>query len=122
MSASYILVVEDDRWQAEQHQRVLEAAGYEVQCCNTPQAAIELIDKRRPQVIILDLLLEANTAFILLHELQSDAKLHDVPVVVCSNLADSMSLDQLSPYGVRRIIDKTTMHPQDVVAAVKAMQ
>lgn len=121
MSAPLILVVDDDIWQAEQHQRVLVAAGYETQYCNTPQAAIELIDEKSPQAIILDLLLEGNTAFVLLHELQSDAKLHNIPVIVCSNVADSISLEQLKPYGARRIIDKTTMHPQDIIAAIKAV-
>jgi len=34
-------------------------------------------------------------------------------------LASELSIDNLKPYGVKRILDKTTMEPDDVVAAVR---
>lgn len=121
MTAQHVLIVEDDAWLGEQQQRVLELAGYRVTL--TPHAidAIDAIDHDQPDVILLDVLLTATTGFTLLHELQSYSDTGTIPVVLCTNLAADIQLRDVEAYGVRRILDKTTMVPDDVVAAVRAV-
>lgn len=116
-----ILLVEDDAWLAELEASVLEEAGYEVVLAPHALEAIELIDRHHPDVIVLDVLLGGSTAFALLHELQSYDDTNKIPVVLCTNLAEQFDKKQLEAYGVKRIIDKTTMHPSDIVASVKAV-
>ncbi len=114
-----ILIVEDDDWLAAQHQRVLKKAGYQTVVSGHALDAIVAIDAEKPNLIVLDLLLTGNTGFTLLHELQSYSDTAVIPVVICSNVAEDLKLEDLKPYGVRRIIDKATMSPDDVVAAVR---
>lgn len=116
-----VLLIEDDAWLGDMEQAVLSEAGYEVAVAPNAQAAIEFIDTSIPDVIILDVLLSGSTAFALLNELQSHTDTSRVPVVLCTNLAEQFDLPDLEAYGVRRIVDKTTMHPQDLVVAVKAV-
>ncbi len=116
-----VLVVEDDAWLGELEGSVLEAAGYEVQIAPHALAAIDLVDQYKPDVILLDVLLGGSTAFALLHELQSYDDTHQIPVVLCTNLAEQFDKKQLEAYGIKRLVDKTTMHPSDIVAAVKAV-
>ena len=115
----YVLVVEDDEWMARQHIRVLEASGIQAENVGHALAAIEAVDTRIPDVIILDVLLSGPNAFTLLHELRSHADLAAIPVILCTNSADSLAGNDLSAYGVRAVLDKTTMQPRDLVAAVK---
>jgi two-component system OmpR family response regulator len=121
MKKSRILVVEDDVWLAEQHIRVLEKAGYSVTVSPHTIAAIEAIDDIHPSVIILDVLLPGTTAFTLLHEVQSHSDIASIPVILCTNLASDLKLDDLRPYGVKRLLDKTTMEPSDIVSAVRSV-
>lgn len=116
-----VLLVEDDAWLAEMEQSVLEGAGYEVRHAPHALAAIDAVDEYAPDVIILDVLLAGSTAFAFLNELQSHADTKEVPVVLCTNLAEQFNDAHLKEYGVRRVVDKTTMHPQDLVVAVKAV-
>ena len=116
-----VLLVEDDTWLAELEASVLKKAGYKVEITPHALAAIELIDRFQPNIIILDVLLGGSTAFALLHELQSYDDTKKIPVVLCTNLAEQFDKKQLEMYGVKRVIDKTTMHPSDIVAAVKAV-
>lgn len=118
---TYVLLVEDDTWLAELEASVLRDAGYDVTIAPHALAAIELIDAQRPDVLVLDVLLGGSTAFALLHELQSYDDTNAIPVVLCTNLADQFDKKQLEAYGVKRVIDKTTMHPSDIAAAVKAV-
>lgn len=115
----FILIVEDDDWLAEQYGRMLRAAGYAVDFAPHALAAMDAVDNRRPDVILLDLLLAGPNAFTLLHELQSHADLAGIPVILCTNSADQIASEDITAYGVCQVLDKATMHPDDVIAAVK---
>ena len=116
-----VLVVEDDSWLAEQQKRVLKKAGYRVGISADAISAIEDIDKIKPDAIILDLLLPGNTAYALMNELKSYTDIGSIPIILCTNLASEVSINDVSHYGVRRILDKTVMLPDDVVAAVRSI-
>lgn len=116
-----ILLVEDDAWLAEMEARVLEKGGHSVTIALNALAAIDQIDESVPDVIILDVLLAGSTAFALLNELQSHGDTHRIPIILCTNLAEQFDTHKLAEYGVKRIVDKSTMHPNDLIVAVKAV-
>lgn len=116
-----ILLVEDDAWLADMEQEVLSDAGYEVVVAPHALAAIDFVDSFVPDIIIVDVLLAGSTAFSLLNELQSHADTNTIPIILCTNLAEQFTHSKLKSYGVKRIVDKTTMHPQDLVVAVRAL-
>jgi CheY-like chemotaxis protein len=116
-----VLLVEDDPWLAELEASVLTQAGYDVTMAPHAPSAIARIDEKQPDAIILDVLLAGSTAFALLHELQSYGDTKEVPIILCTNMADTLKLDDLKTYGVKRIIDKTTMQPDDLPAAVRSV-
>jgi len=120
-TALSVLVVEDDRWLAEQYSRVFSKVGYEVKVTSHALAAVQAIDDFHPDAIILDVLLTGSTAFTLLHELQSYGDTGAIPIILCTNLAGELSLEDLKPYGVRRIIDKTKMIPDDLTIALRSV-
>lgn len=115
-----VLLVEDDAWLAALEVEVLTNAGFNVTHASHGHSAIERIDQTAPDVLVVDMLLTGSTGLALLHELQSYIDTKAIPVILCTNLADSLRLDDLKAYGVCRIIDKTTMHPEDLVVAVRA--
>lgn len=118
---SRVLVVEDDRLQAAQFKRILEKAGFEAEVIDYASGAMDMIDTQQPDLIVADMLLTGSTLIPLLNELQSHIDLADIPVVMVSSIADQMRLEDLAPYGVKAILDKTTMHPDDVVAEAKRL-
>ena len=120
--SSDVLIIEDDIWLAEQFQRTLATAGYSSRQVSSGHIAMEMIDTMPPKAIILDMLLTGGTAMTLLHELQSYTDTAKIPVVLCTNLASQIALKEVAPYGVKRILDKTTMQPDDIVAAVRSVE
>ncbi len=116
-----VLLVEDDAWLAEMEADVLRKEGYEVEVAPHALSAIELVDSFVPDVIILDVLLAGSTAFAFLNELQSHSDTKEIPVVLCTNLAEQLNDTHLKAYGVKRVVDKSTMHPNDLVVAVRAV-
>ena len=118
---THVLLVEDDAWLAEMEVGVLEKAGYSVVVAGHALEAIDAIDAKLPDVIILDVLLAGSTGFAFLNELQSHDDTQQLPVILCTNMAEQFSSTQLKSYGVKRVVNKSTMHPSDLVVAVKAV-
>lgn len=116
-----VLLVEDDTLLARQFKRQIEVAGYEALWARHAGEAMARLDEAMPDVIILDLILPVRSGFALLHELQSYDDTASVPIVVCSSSASQTKLAELAPYGVKRLVDKVTMVPGDIVAAVRAV-
>jgi hypothetical protein len=51
--------------------------------------------------------------------MRSHSDLSMIPIVLCTNSAQDLVIDDLRVYGVVAVLDKTTMQPSDSVAAVK---
>lgn len=116
---SKVLIVEDDAWLAEHYIRILSKEGYDVWSVPHALAAIDHIDSRRPDVILLDVLLTGSTAFALLHELRSHVDIGNIPVILCTNTAAALAYEDMTLYGVRQVLDKATVTPDEVIHAIK---
>lgn len=112
-----VLIIDDDSWQIEHFGRLLEQNGFQVSSAVNALIAIDNIDRQKPDVVVLDMLMPGPNGMTLLHELQSHVDLAAIPVVVCSSL--QLSLAELKPYGVVAVLDKTTMSQNDLIAAVR---
>ena len=115
-----VLIIDDEPWGVDQMMKLLQKAGYEVEAAKDGLDGIDRIDEFRPEVIVLDRFMPGPGGVVLLHELRSHTDLAKIPVIICSNSAADIPADALKAYGVSRILDKTTMAPDDVVTAVRS--
>lgn len=117
--AASVLVIDDDQWLGAQFQRVLTRAGYAVHLAANALDGMSAIDTHKPSVIILDIFMPGPNGIVLLHEIRSHSDLARIPIIICTNSASDVPHGDLSAYGVHTILDKTTMQPDDIVAAVR---
>lgn len=121
MSGTRILVIESEPWLGEHFEKTLTRDGFKVVVTSNAYSAMDNIDEFHPDVIIMGLLLSGAGGLSLLHELQSYADTAKVPVIVCGTTVSDLSLDELRPYGVRKLLDASTMRPEDMTAAVRSV-
>ena len=103
--APSVLVVDDDDAIREVIAEVLRDEGYEVSSAgNGEQALDELRKGKRPDLVLLDLMMPVMSGWELLELLQSSADLSKIPVVVvsamtapgvCEHLAKPIDLECL---------------------------
>ena len=109
-----LLIVEDDKNWADILGKFATDVGAEHQVAVSGGQAIEIIDDWQPDALILDMLLAGETAIALLNELRSYADLTSLPIVVCTNI--DVKMDDLRPLGVKAILNKTSMRPNEARA------
>jgi CheY-like chemotaxis protein len=77
-----VLVVEDNRETVFIYEKYLKGTGFQVLSARTVRAARRLLREVRPVAVILDILLEGESAWNLLGELKGHGSTHDLPVWV----------------------------------------
>lgn len=115
---AYILIVEDEQWMADCYRQWLRTAGHTVGHARNAQSALDVIDTRLPDVILLDILLPYANGIQLLHTLRSHTDLVNIPVVVCSGSLPS-DMPPLAPYGIHKVLNKAEISPQVLQRVVK---
>lgn len=83
-----ILVVEDSPTQAEQLKYVLEQQGYCVSVANNGKEALALIGKRKPKVVISDIIMPEMDGYQLCQQIKAGERLKDIPVILVTALSD----------------------------------
>lgn len=82
-----ILVVDDDRGYLDAVQDLLKSESYEVEICNDPLKAVDLLDKNSVQCVLLDYHMPGMDGEDLLHLIHS--KYPEIPVIICSGYLGS---------------------------------
>jgi CheY-like chemotaxis protein len=114
---NYILVIDDDRWYSQSVANMLDSR--EVVTVETPEAAIEEIDKNIPYMIYLDLELGTRNGLTVLNELQSWTDTRQIPIILLSSDGKRLDITDWQNYGVVAILDKSALTPQDLKESLK---
>ncbi len=82
-----ILLVDDDAEALQLFSRMLASASpvYDVLLAKGGQRALDLLRRRHPDVVLLDLVMPGVDGFQVLKEMQADAQLRDIPVIIMSS-------------------------------------
>ncbi|MFY9477116.1 MAG: EAL domain-containing protein [Aquabacterium sp.] len=84
-----VMMVDDEELLTDVIQTHLEDAGYtRFAACNAPLEALALIKARRPDVLLLDLMMPGISGFDILQAVRADAELQYTPVVVLTAASD----------------------------------
>jgi DNA-binding response OmpR family regulator len=98
-----ILLVEDDAPLADAMSSALASSGYEVAIASTGSDACAKLDRTRPDLIILDLMLPDVDGLMLLIALKSST---DAPVLICSARAEQVDRVLGLRLGAADFVDK----------------
>ncbi len=81
-----ILVVEDDADACEIARRLLELDGWKVETASNGREAVEVLQRQRPALIVVDLVMPVMDGFSLVEHLQATRELRDIPTIVVSSI------------------------------------
>ncbi len=122
MSEKKVLVVDDEKHIRMLYQEELESEGYEVATSNGEEDILEVVEREKPKVVILDIKLGANRSGLdLLQEIRS--KDQDLPVIL-STAYDSFQHDLKSiaaDYYVVKSVDLSELKSKVELAMKKAL-
>jgi DNA-binding response OmpR family regulator len=90
MDKKYILVVDDDPDLVETLAMMLESKGCEVGRAYDGIEGEESILERRPDLVVLDIMMPRKDGYVLCGELKADEKTRDIPVVLLTAVGEAV--------------------------------
>jgi DNA-binding response OmpR family regulator len=113
-----LLVVEDDEFISAIYAKKLSMEGYDVRLAENGEKALAMMREERPDLVLLDIIMPVKDGFETLREMRADEKLHDIRVVVLSNLSEDKEMSQTRELGAIDYLVKANIAVSDLSAKV----
>jgi DNA-binding response OmpR family regulator len=113
-----ILFVDDNPVDRALIQRLLEKNGFKVFLAETGPAGLKLGQEKKPDLILLDILLPGISGIELCKKFKKMPETSTVPVIFYTSIDTPKHLIDYKSYGAQDYIQKT-MPTQELIAAIK---
>jgi len=110
-----ILLIEDEEIILGLLEKKLTAAGYEVETAKNGLEGLELVEKSKPDLVLLDMLLPGMDGFAVLERMKMEGLLPKIPVVIISNSGQPVEIERAMKLGVRDYLIKVNFAPEEVL-------
>ncbi len=115
-----VAIVEDDQAISQMYRIKFEAEGFEVETAENGKLGLEMVEKMRPDIILLDLMMPEMTGDEMLAKLRQTDWGKNMRVIILTNMGEQEAPESLKALGVRRFIVKAEMTPRQVAEMIKA--
>lgn len=116
----FVLVVEDDPFYANIYKTKLKKEGIDAEVVINGDAAMLVAKKRKPALILTDLIMPGKDGFATLKEVKADPELKDVKVIVLSNLSQEEDIRRVKELGAAEYLIKANVSIQEVIDKIKS--
>ncbi|MFZ0930012.1 MAG: response regulator [Syntrophobacteraceae bacterium] len=86
----YVLIVDDDPDMVETVGMMLESKGYEVGKAYDGVEGEESIRKRRPDLVVLDVMMPRKNGYVLCSELKKNKETKEIPIILLTAVGEAV--------------------------------
>jgi DNA-binding response OmpR family regulator len=119
MNPTKVAIIEDDQAISQMYRFKFEAEGFEVETAENGMLGLQLAEKMKPDIILLDLMMPEMTGDIMLQKMRATAWGKDIKVVILTNMGEQEIPDSVKQLNVSAVILKADMTPRQVFELVK---
>lgn len=119
MAKESILIIEDDKFFRDLVSKKLEKNGFEMLLAADSKEALTVLEKKKPSLIISDLILPGLDGFELISIIKKDEKTKDIPLIVLSNLGQKEEVERAISLGALDFMVKVNFTPDEIVDKIK---
>jgi DNA-binding response OmpR family regulator len=120
MPAVTVLVVDDDPVIVQLLRVNFELEGYKVTTASNGEEALAAVKKKRPDIVVSDIMMPKMDGLQFVKELQADAKLAGLPVILLSAKAQSADVTRGIELGAADYVTKP-FDPLELIERVTAV-
>lgn len=115
-----VLLIEDEPNIIEAIRFILSRDGWSVQTHSDGRNAFDAVRARKPDLVILDVMLPGRSGFEILHDIRADAETQTLPVLMLTAKGQTKDREMATKLGVDRFMSKPFSNA-DVLAAVREL-
>ena len=101
------------------YQKKFEMEGFKVSLAENGEVGLDAAKKKKPDIILLDILMPKMDGFAVLKELKKDDSVKDIPVILLTNLGQKDDVEKGLEMGAVDYLIKAHFKPSETVAKVR---
>jgi two-component system, OmpR family, response regulator len=113
-----ILIAEDDGFLRTVFSNELTKAGFTVIAVEDGDAALDVMRRDPPKLVLLDVLMPKRDGFDVLAERQKDPHLQAIPVVLLTGLGQEKDIEKAMQLGASDYFSKSNLDLETLVALI----
>lgn len=114
-----ILIVEDDQFFRDLLKKKLSSLGYNIIEAPNGEKGIELAKEKKPDLIILDLLLPNIDGFEVLSKVRTNSETSSTPVIIVSNLGQQEDVERGLKLGATDYLIKSQFDIESITSKIR---
>lgn len=114
-----ILLADDDIFFTKIIGRQIRKAGYELIIVHDGEAAFNAIEKEKPNLVFLDLMMPKMGGFDVLEKMKTVAGLTEIPVIIMTNLGQDSDIEKGLALGAKEYFVKSDFSISEFVSKIK---
>jgi len=115
----HVLIVEDDVFLSGIYKKKFEVEGFKVSVAENGEKGLADAKKKKPDIILLDILLPKLDGFAVLKAIKADDGAKDIPVILLTNLGQKDDVEKGVEMGAEDYLIKIHFKPSEVVDKVR---
>lgn len=115
----YILVAEDDAIYGNIFRTKLTHEGFDVEVAVDGHQALTSAKKRKPDLVIMDLVMPLKNGFETIEDMKKDPNLKNIKIIVLSNLGAQNDMDRAKKLGADTYEIKTNISIDEMVDKIR---
>ncbi len=119
VNGKLVVCIEDEQEMIDLVQLILGRRGFTVEGANGGLEGLEKVQKRKPDLVLLDLMMPDMDGWEVYQRMKSDEELRDIPVIVIT--AKAQSIDKVLGLHIAKVDDYITkpFGPQELLESVE---
>jgi len=120
MASAKVAIIEDDLAISQMYRIKFEMEGYSVETAENGKVGLDMVEKFKPDIILLDLMMPEMTGDQMLAKLRKESWGKGIKVIILTNKGETEAPSTLEGLDVKKYIVKAEMTPRQVADLVKA--
>lgn len=121
MSATKVLIIDDDAFLLDMYSIKFKESGFSVEIAQNGEEAVEKVKELNPDVILLDIVMPKLDGFEVLRAFKKDKIAENALIIILTNLGQKEDIEKGLALGAADYIIKAHFTPSEVVAKVKSL-
>jgi len=114
-----ILFIEDEATLQKTLGEVLTKEGYQVISALDGEIGLRMAKEKKPNLILLDLILPKMNGFEVLKKIKEDAEIKDIPIIVLTNLESMEDIQKALELGAATYLVKANYSLEELIEKIK---